>query len=98
MWLRALLLFCLSSAPAFADAGGGGILKSAAGATETFDACTSCHSERIIAQQGLTREGWEETLRWMVDEQEMAPLDETQRTRILDYLSTHYNTDRPNRP
>lgn len=75
-----------------------GLLVDKPGAEETFIYCTACHSEKIVAQQGLTREGWEELLVWMVDEQEMDPIEEPDYSRIIDYLSKHYNTDRPNFP
>ena len=29
-------------------------------AAETFAACAACHSERLVAQQGMTREQWDE--------------------------------------
>jgi cytochrome c len=51
-----------------------------------------------VAQQGLTRERWDHLLHWMVEEQGMHPLDPEDREIVLDYLSTHYNTDRPNFP
>ncbi|WP_367714379.1 c-type cytochrome (plasmid) [Nitratireductor sp. GISD-1A_MAKvit] len=75
-----------------------GNLKVAPGVDTTFYACTACHSEMIIAQQGLTREGWDEMLEWMVEEQGMDEIEEPDRTAILDYLATHYNEDRPNFP
>ncbi|MXY34773.1 MAG: c-type cytochrome [Boseongicola sp. SB0664_bin_43] len=75
-----------------------GVMVAAPGASETFDACTSCHSERIVAQQGLTREQWDELLDWMVEEQEMEPIKGDARTAILDYLGAHYGPDRPNFP
>lgn len=75
-----------------------GTMVAGPGASETFDACTSCHSERIVVQQGLTREHWNELLDWMAEEQEMEPIKGEARTIILDYLSTHYGPDRPNFP
>ena len=75
-----------------------GVMVAAPGASETFDACTSCHSERIVAQQGLTRAQWDELLDWMVDEQEMEPIVGDARSTILDYLGAHYGPDRPNFP
>ena len=75
-----------------------GVMVVAPGASETFDACTPCHSERIVAQQGLTRDQWDELLDWMVGEQEMEPVDAGLRTVILDYLGEHYGPDRPNFP
>lgn len=75
-----------------------GQLFVAPGVEDTYYACTACHSEMIVAQQGKTREGWDKMLDWMVEEQGMAELPENDRTIILDYLATHYNTDRPNFP
>lgn len=75
-----------------------GVMVPAPGASETFDACTACHSERIVAQQGLTRERWDELLDWMVEEHEMEPIEADARATILDYLGAHYGPDRPNFP
>jgi cytochrome c len=75
-----------------------GVLVEEPGVEETFYACAACHSERLVAQQGLTRERWDHLLVWMVEEQGMQPLDPDERETVLDYLSTHYNTDRPNFP
>jgi cytochrome c len=75
-----------------------GVLVVAEGVEETFDYCTACHSERIVAQQGLTRDGWIEVLEWMVDEQGLAPIDEPDLSRLLDYLAANYGVDRPNFP
>ena len=75
-----------------------GQMVSAPGASETFYACTPCHSERIVVQQGLTREQWDELMVWMVEEQEMEPIEEGVLTVILDYLAEHYGPDRPNFP
>lgn len=75
-----------------------GILHVAEGVEETFYTCTACHSEMIVAQQGLTRDGWDDLLDWMVEEQGMHEIDPETRDTILDYLAEHYNTDRPNFP
>lgn len=75
-----------------------GVLKVAEGVETTYYACVACHSEMIVAQQGLSRDEWDELLVWMVDEQGMAEIEEPDRTEILDYLATHYNHDRPNFP
>jgi cytochrome c len=81
-----------------ADIGDVGALYSAEGAGVTYDYCASCHSTMLIAQQGQTREGWDELFEWMVEKQGMEPIPEEDRTKILDYLETHYNTDRPHFP
>lgn len=75
-----------------------GVLFQAAGVEETFYTCSACHSERIVAQQGLTRAHWDELLVWMLEEQEMDEIEEPNRSTILDYLAEHYGEDRPNFP
>ncbi|MEM9205869.1 MAG: aldehyde dehydrogenase [Pseudomonadota bacterium] len=75
-----------------------GVLKDAEGVLITYYTCAGCHSERIVAQQGLTRDEWDELLDWMIDEQGMGEPATEDRFVILDYLSTHYNVDRPNFP
>ena len=73
-----------------------GKLVDAPGAAVTFAFCSYCHSEQIIAQQGLSREVWAELLIWMSDEHGMPELSPQVRQEILDYLAEHYNEDRPN--
>ena len=75
-----------------------GLLVAGEGAFETHAYCTACHSERIVAQQGLTRPDWDELLEQMVEEHEMTAIEEPDRARVLDYLAAHYGTDRPNFP
>ena len=75
-----------------------GVLVDEEGAEETYVYCTACHSERIVAQQGLTRADWEELLEQMVEEHGMNPIEESALGRVLAYLATHYGPDRPNFP
>ena len=75
-----------------------GVLVSGEGAEETHAYCTACHSERIVAQQGLTRSDWEELLEQMVEENGMNPIEEPDLDRVLSYLAAHYGPDRPNFP
>jgi len=75
-----------------------GLLVAGEGAGETYAYCTACHSERIVAQQGLTRDGWADLFEQMVEEHEMTPIEEPDRSRVLGYLAAHYGTDRPNFP
>ena len=75
-----------------------GVLVDEEGAAETYAYCTACHSERIVAQQGLTRADWEELLEQMVEENGMNPIEEPDLGRVLAYLATHYGPDRPNFP
>ena len=75
-----------------------GALYPAEGVEETYAYCASCHSTMLVAQQGQTREGWDELLVWMVEKQGMQPIPEEDRAVVLDYLAEHYNTDRPHFP
>ena len=67
-------------------------LPAGPGREEVFYVCQACHSLAIVKQQGLDRASWDETLVWMVEEQEMEPLDANDRTLVLDYLATHYGS------
>ncbi|MDF4750922.1 cytochrome C, partial [Vibrio parahaemolyticus] len=40
--------------------------------------------------QGLSRQRWDETLDWMIEEQGMEDLSGDDREAILEYLSTYY--------
>jgi cytochrome c len=64
------------------------------GREETFYMCSSCHSAKLVVQQGLSRERWEEVFVWMVKKQAMPPLEPNDRVLILDYLTKHYNENR----
>ena len=55
--------------------------------------CGACHSLKLVVQQGLSRAAWEETLQWMVDEQEMEPLESGDHKLVLDYLSKHVSIE-----
>jgi len=55
--------------------------------------CAACHSLRMVTQQGLSRDDWDETLDWMVEEQEMEALEAEERELILSYLSQHFGVD-----
>ena len=61
------------------------------GREDVFYRCRACHSLMIVKQQGLSRDAWDESLEWMVEEQGMSPIeDESTRNRILEYLSAHF--------
>jgi cytochrome c len=76
-----------SHAAAQDDLGG---LPAAPGQEETYYSCNACHSIRLVTQQRLSRERWDELLDWMVEKQGMAELDPEDRGIILDYLATYY--------
>ena len=60
------------------------------GRDDTFYACTACHGFKIVAQQGMTRRQWEESLQWMTDRHNMAPLAAKDRQIVLDYLEVTF--------
>jgi len=60
------------------------------GREEVYYSCQACHSLRIVVQQGLTRDSWDETLVWMIEEQGMPELEPEERDLILDYLAQNY--------
>jgi len=72
-----------------------GRLWVAPGAQITYDYCTACHSEMIIAQQGQDRDGWMDIYDWMIEDMGMPELLDEERDQILDYLAEHYGPDRP---
>lgn len=57
------------------------------GRDDTFHACTACHSTALIRRSGLSRAAWDGLMDWMVEKQNMTPLDAAQRTLIVDYLA-----------
>ena len=67
------------------------------GRDETFYACTACHNFKLVAAQGLTRAGWEDSLNLMVRRHNMPPLDEKDRAVVLGYLEATYPPRTPAR-
>ena len=57
-----------------------------AGRDDTFYACTACHGFKLIAQQGMSRRQWEESIELMVQRHNMPPLLAKEQQVVLDYL------------
>jgi hypothetical protein len=57
---------------------------------DTFYFCTACHSFRLVAAQGMSRERWDESLTWMVSRHNMPDVQGPERTKILDYLAAAF--------
>ena len=93
-WARTLMLNYLSTHFGEAQDEDWAGLPSGPGREEGFYLCQACHSLAIVKQQGLSREDWDETLIWMVEEQGMPELDESEETLLLDYLAEHFGPDR----
>jgi len=95
MQKKTLTAFCIAGLflmipCAWAEQSQFGVLEDADGAAETYAYCTPCHSEMIVTQQRLSRQRWDELFDWMVEEQGMIEIQEPHRTRVLDYLASHY--------
>ncbi len=60
------------------------------GRDETFYACTACHGFRLVAQQGMTRAQWEDSINLMVRRHNMPALDAKDRETVLNYLEAAY--------
>jgi hypothetical protein len=61
-----------------------------AGRDETFYTCTACHNFKLVAAQGLSRAGWDDSIDLMIRRHNMPPLDAKDRAVVLDYLATAY--------
>ena len=61
-----------------------------AGRDETFYTCTACHNFKLVAQQGMNRRQWEETLALMNEKHNMPKLDAKERDIVLNYLEAAY--------
>jgi hypothetical protein len=63
---------------------------SGAGRDETFYACTACHGFKLVAQQGMNRRQWDDTLDWMTEKHGMPKLEGDDRKVVLDYLEATF--------
>ena len=61
-----------------------------AGRDDTFYACTACHAFKLVAQQGLSRDKWDETFSYMTERHKMPEITGKDRMVMLDYLSTTF--------
>ncbi len=52
--------------------------------------CTACHSAKLITQAGATRKGWEASIRWMQETQNLWQFSPKTEKAILDYLAKNY--------
>lgn len=63
------------------------------GREDVYYSCNSCHSLKLVTQQGMSRSRWDDTLDWMMEEQGMSefPDDQTKKL-VLDYLAQHFGS------
>lgn len=62
----------------------------APGRDETFYTCTACHNFKLVAQQGMNRRQWADTLTLMSERHGMPALDQKEREVVLNYLEAAY--------
>lgn len=60
------------------------------GRDETFYSCTACHNFKLVAQQGLNRRQWDDSLNWMTEKHGMPKLEGDERKQVLDYLEASF--------
>ena len=64
-------------------------LKEAAGLMTVVNNCTNCHSAKLVTQNRMTEERWNETIKWMQKKQGLWELGDDQKI-IVDYLVKNY--------
>ncbi|MCS7267368.1 MAG: hypothetical protein NZ704_04840 [Geminicoccaceae bacterium] len=55
--------------------------------------CSACHSGRIVANQRMNRQRWDEALSWMTERHGMPPLEGEYREMFLDYLAQAFGEE-----
>ena len=66
-----------------------------AGRDETFYACTACHGFKLVAQQGMTRAQWDDSINLMIRRHNMPAPDDKDRAVVLNYLEAVYPPRQP---
>ena len=69
-------------------------LPDTVGVEETYYTCSACHSMAIVKQQRVTDARWNYLWGWMVAEQGMPEPDAETKELILNYLTTHFSSER----
>ena len=66
-----------------------------AGRDDTFYTCTACHNFKLVAQQGMSRRQWDETITLMNEKHGMPKLEGKERETVLNYLEAAYPPTAP---
>ena len=64
-------------------------LVDAEGLMMVVNNCTNCHSSKLVTQNRMTTERWNETIKWMQETQNLWDLGKNQDV-IVNYLVTNY--------
>ncbi len=100
-WVAALALLCVataekvaaqSAAPAFTPRDEAPEdFPPGPGRDDTFYACTACHGFKLIAQQGMNRRQWDDSINWMTEKHNMPKLEGKERETVLNYLEATFS-------
>lgn len=71
-------------------------LVAAEGFREVINNCTGCHSAKIVIQNRMDAKGWQATIRWMQDTQNLWDLGKKESV-IIKYLVTNYPVQKKGR-
>jgi len=66
------------------------------GYREVINNCTQCHSASLVTQNRMDAKGWEATIRWMQETQNLWDLGKN-KALIIDYLVTNYPVENKGR-
>ena len=69
----------------------------APGRDEAFYGCTACHNFKLVAQQGMDRRQWDDTITFMIEKHNMPKPEDKERAVILDYLAAAFPQRAPAR-
>jgi hypothetical protein len=66
------------------------------GYREVIDNCTGCHSASLVTQNRMDAKGWEATIKWMQETQNLWDLGDKQEV-IINYLVDNYPVEKKGR-
>jgi hypothetical protein len=66
------------------------------GYREVINNCTTCHSASLVIQNRMDARGWEETIKWMQETQNLWELGDKQEV-IVNYLAENYPVEKKGR-
>ncbi|MGD1946400.1 MAG: monoheme cytochrome C [Croceivirga sp.] len=66
------------------------------GVSQVIQNCTQCHSTKLVTQNRMSEEGWESTITWMQETQNLWDLGQNHE-RIVTYLAKNYGPEQKGR-
>lgn len=68
-----------------------GLLPPGNGREQVINNCNQCHSIKLVVQNKMTREGWDQTITKMQVKHDLWELEIKERKQVLDYLSQNFH-------